>query len=333
MQINPILAKSFRNKKLENIFRGRFCAIDENGKIIYSLGNINEYIFPHSAIKPIQAIALYKSGAKEKFSLTEQEIALCIASHHGEKEHINIVKNMLKKINCDIADLECGAHAPISKKARKELFASANRPNILHNSCSGKHIGMLAVAKTLNYPIKDYYLPDKEVQQYISKIIKEIFSIDIIEENYAMDGCSVPTYAAPLKNFAFGFAKLASGKKINSQTKSIFTEIFAIMNKYPYLIGGKGAIDSELMAAFNSRLMLKIGSDGIFCGLLYDKKIGFALKIDDGNLQAANVAIAKFLLNISSPNKKEKEILESFTNKIIKNWQQREVGKIIADFD
>ena len=74
--------------------------------------------------------------------------------------------------------------------------------------------------------------------------------------------------------------------------------------------------------------MIKVGADGVFCGALVDQKIGFSLKIDDGNMDAAEVAIAHMLLEYSKPNENERTALEKYRAKILKNWRKLEVATI-----
>ncbi len=329
MSANPVLAHVMRGNLIENYHRGAFCFVDSSGEIISSFGNVENLIFPHSAIKSIQALAIYHSGAKEKYSLNEQEIALICASHFATKEHVEIVKNILHKIGCDISDLACGAHAPIDVKARKSLFAAGIRPSAVHNACSGKHAGMLAVARALNIEIKDYTNPKHEVQRLVQQMIENIIGEELTEYNYAIDGCSVPTWAASLKSFAFGFAKMSSGELLSKQERLAVHDIFNACVKYPHLIRGENSLDSDLMAAFGGRLIIKIGSDGVFCGVFREENIGFALKIDDGNLEVAEVVIANMLLELPNLQASEVSILQKYRKKTLYNWRKIAYGKIV----
>ncbi|MCF6343234.1 MAG: asparaginase [Devosiaceae bacterium] len=330
MPANPILVKSFRNNLVENYFRGAFCMANDNGEIIQQAGDIEQLIFPHSAIKSMQALALYKSDAINMFKLSEKEIAIICASHFAENEHIKIVEDILQKIDCKTSDLQCGAHAPLGSKARKALFEKEQKPNNLHNACSGKHAGMLAVAKAINAPIKDYHLPSHPVQKLVKQSIEEIIPVKLNEKYIGTDGCSVPTYAAPLNSFAIGFARMSSGKDFPENIKDALQEILNSATDNPFLIGGTQSIDSDLMRAFAGRLMLKIGSDGIFCGVLRDSNIGFSLKIDDGSLEAAQVVIANILLKYSNPSAIEIEALNNYNIKILKNRRRLIVGELVG---
>lgn len=65
-----------RNNMVESQHFGAAVVCDYKGNIIERWGNIEQIIFPRSAIKPLLAINLIKSGANEFFNLSDKEIAL-----------------------------------------------------------------------------------------------------------------------------------------------------------------------------------------------------------------------------------------------------------------
>ncbi len=334
MVANPILAKNFRKSWVENIHRGAFCLIESNGKVIFSAGDIKTPIFPHSAIKAMQALAMFKSGAVEKFSLTDKEIALACASHNGEQVHVDGVRLFLEKIDCSVNDLECGCHAPIGRQARKDFFTSKDLLSPIYNACSGKHAGMLAVSRALGEPIAGYSEPNHKVQKMVRFCIEQVIDQGLFEDKCATDGCSIPTFAAPLSAFAFGFARMSSGFGLSDETANASERVFEAAIGNPKLIRGEKTLDSDLMAAFNRRLMIKNGAEAVYCGALRfsnpEKNIGFALKIDDGNLAVSEVVIANILMALGNPNEKEKKTLEQYISKDIYNWRKILVGFIKA---
>jgi len=121
MDANPILAEMTRGNWVENRHRGAFVVCDAGGRVIASAGDIDRAVFPRSAIKSMQAIAMVTSGAIEKLDLSDRELALACASHLGEDIHVEGVKAFLGHLGLDIADLECGAHAPSYAPARDTL--------------------------------------------------------------------------------------------------------------------------------------------------------------------------------------------------------------------
>jgi len=330
MQANPVLAKAIRGNWIENRHRGAVCVSDAQGRIIASLGDCTQPVFPRSAIKSMQALAMFRSGAVEKFGLGEEDIALACASHNGEPEHAAGVQNFLEKIGCSVADLECGAHPPVASAARKALQKSGKAPSAIHNNCSGKHSGMLAVAKALGVPTKGYSERDHPVQKMVRAMVEDVIGQEFTEDRCGTDGCSIPTWAAPLSAFASGFASMASASELAHDLRVPAKMIFDAATNKPHLVRGTDSLDTDLMTAFEGRLMIKIGADGVFCGVLRDNSLGFALKIDDGNINVAEVVVAQLLRAISNPDEKAHQALQQYCTKILKNWRGLEVGRIAA---
>ena len=128
-------------------------------------------MFPRSAIKPLQALALVESGAADRFALGEQELALACASHSGEPEHVARVQAWLARLGLDGAALECGAHPPLHAPSAQRLADEGRSPERVHNNCSGKHAGMITLARHLGAPIAGYSRADHPVQRLIAKVL------------------------------------------------------------------------------------------------------------------------------------------------------------------
>src|SRR4051812_46925567 len=259
MDANPILAETMRGNWLENRHRGAFVVVDDRNNIIASAGDIERPIFPRSAVKSMQALALVTSGAIDKFELTDEELALACASHQGEDIHVAGVSKFLDHIGLSISDLECGAHAPSFAAAREKLRDSGQPPSAVHNNCSGKHSGMLAVAKALGVPTAHYVDRDHPVQQEVRSGIETVIAEPLSTDRCGTDGCSIPTWAAPLRSFAQGFAKMATGEGLPDNFAKAAHRIFDAATSYPELVAGTGHLDTEVMRAFKGRVMQKGG--------------------------------------------------------------------------
>lgn len=326
MNVNPVLAQFVRGNWVENIHRGALCVSTDAGEIVASVGDIDRPVFPRSAIKAMQALPIFETGAGEQFGYGDAAIALACASHNGEPEHAGLAQTMLEAADLSEADLECGAHPPIDPAARKALFATGGRPGALHNACSGKHAGMLSVARALGVDTKGYSTRDHEVQRRVRAAVELIIGHPLTEDKCGTDGCSIPTWAAPIKSFAAGFARMATGTGLPDATALAARQIFDGATSHPFLVGGTGSFDTLAMEAFDGRLMLKFGADGVYCGALRDKGLGFALKCDDGNVAAATAMIARFLLSVGEPDHQQAALLERFAKKTVSNWAGHEVG-------
>ena len=134
-----------RGEAIESRHEVYAVVIDEEGKTLFSVGDPDHITCIRSSLKPFQASASILSGATEAAGFKKEEIALMCASHNGEEIHVNMAKGMAKKMKLNASDYECGFHAPYDAEARKKARKTGFTP--FHNNCSGKHSGMLALAK------------------------------------------------------------------------------------------------------------------------------------------------------------------------------------------
>jgi L-asparaginase II len=318
---NPIIAQITRGGIVESKHTGAYVVSDARGNNIVQAGDISRSIFPRSAIKAFQCLPMIETGAADRYGFTNEEIALCCASHSGEPEHVRVARSMLAKIDIIESCYECGAHWPTSRAATYELVRAGETAKDVHNNCSGKHAGMLALAQHLAVNVKNYVLPDHPVQKEIATTLAAFCEIEIASAPQGIDGCSVPTWAMPLRNLALGFAKLPA----NTAGMRIVTAVRA----HPFMIAGTGKFDTEIMQAV-PRLFIKFGAEGVYCGSIPHAGLGFAMKCDDGAVRAVEVAIAKVLAELDVWTADEAAILKTFSHAEMHNWQKLKVGEILA---
>ena len=171
---NPIIAEVTRGGIVESRHTGAFAVVDGAGKLIKSAGDFAAPIFPRSAIKAFQCVPVIESGAADRFGFTEEEIALACSSHNGEPDHVRVARSMLQKAGENEAHYECGAHWPMNLEAQHDVVRHGSGPLQVHNNCSGKHAGMLALSRQLGADPKDYVKIEHPVQQAVAKAIARI---------------------------------------------------------------------------------------------------------------------------------------------------------------
>ncbi|MFC3704560.1 asparaginase [Devosia honganensis] len=330
MDANPILAEAVRGNWVENRHRGAFVVMDADGRVIASGGDIERPVFPRSAVKSMQALAMFDRHAVEKFHHSGAELALACASHHGEDAHVEGVGHFLERLGLSAADLECGAHQPADAAARAALRAAGREPSPLHNNCSGKHSGMLSVALAMGVPTEGYVGREHAVQQAVRAAVEAVIGEPLSEERCGTDGCSIPTWAAPLRAFARGFARMASGKGLDQGHAAGARALFDAATSHPHLVAGTGHIDTLVMEAFGGRVMQKGGAEGVQCGAIRDKGWGYALKCDDGNMAASQTMVAALLLNHADPDAQQRAVLERFVRQPTRNVRGAVVGEVRA---
>ena len=330
MDANPILAETLRGNWVENRHRGAFAIIDAQGTVIASAGDIERAIFPRSAIKSMQALAIFAARADQQFDHSQEELALACSSHDGEDMHVSVAAGLLDRLGLSVADLECGAHPPINAAARAALRARGEEPSALHNACSGKHSGMLSVARAMGAPSAGYSERQHEVQQAVRQAIEGVIGETLTEARCGTDGCSIPTYAAPLRAFARGFARMATGAELSEPVSKAARRLLDAATSHPHLVGGTGHVDTRIMAAFGGRVMQKYGADGVQCGAIRDRGWGYALKCDDGNLLAAQAMMARLLREHADPDADQRSLLDSIAHQPIRSVRGEVVGQMRA---
>jgi L-asparaginase II len=323
--MNPILAEILRGSQLESFHRGAFAIANVKGEVVQEQGDIERDVFPRSAVKAFQCVPLIESGAADAFGFGEEEIALACSSHNGEAEHVRVAAAMLAKAGIDEAAYECGSHWPDRIDDKAALIKAGATPRAIHNNCSGKHAGMLALAKHLGAPLKDYVKRDHPVQQAVAEALDKYCNANTSFAPSGIDGCSVPTWAMPLSNLAQGFAKLFAPENPTGK------RIAKAVSSHPFLLAGTHKFDSKIMAAL-PRLFIKVGAEGVYCGAIPHAGLGFALKIDDGAIRGAEVAVANVLSKLDCWTTAEKTILESFAYSTMSNWRKLEVGATRSNF-
>jgi L-asparaginase II len=232
---------------------------------------------------------------------------------------------MLKKCGASENLYECGPHWPGSEDALHAMIQAGEKPRRIHNNCSGKHAGMIALAIHLGISPAGYSRIDHPVQQAVAKAMGSICDVDLAECDYAIDGCSLPTWAFPLRNMALGFARLGAEDHKTGQ------RIIAAVRKHPFMVAGTGRFDTKIMQAV-PRLFIKVGAEGVFCGAIPHAGLGFALKCDDGGTRGAEVAIAALLAKLDVWTDEERKAISAFAHTILRNWMKTEVGEVRAVF-
>jgi L-asparaginase II len=322
---NPVLAQTRRGDLIENHYRGAYVVVDTDGDVLAAAGNFQSIIYARSSLKPINVLAMIKSGAADALSVTDQEITLACASHSGENIHVNLVREWLGRLGLSERDLECGIHAPMGKSANKALRAAGQNPTAFHNACSGKHAGFMTLAKHMGYPIKGYSQTGSTTQDHVMSVAAEILGIDKDTAPRGVDGCCIPMMGMSILNLAKGMARLASPVGLSDNLRLACERVTRSVQTYPELIAGSGRFCTDVISLTGGEVLVKMGADGVFVGWIPSKKWGIALKIDDGNLKAAEVAMAALLKQLKLISKPE--LLDHWINQPIHTWTRDIVGQ------
>jgi len=306
--------------------------VDETGAVIAHWGDIDRPIYPRSAVKPLQALALLETGAANAYRVSDEEVALACASHSGEPAHVALAGSWLARIGLNASNLECGAHLPLGKQAGDALIAARTPPSPLHNNCSGKHTGMLTTARHLGEPIEGYVEADHPVQARIRDLLSEMTGCDLETAPRGTDGCSIPTYAAPLRNLARAMSWFAAPDTLPPKRGEAAERIARALTTHPFMIAGSGRFDTLMLSRSNGSAIVKTGAEGVYMGAVPARggrpALGIALKIDDGATRASEVAMAGLLRYLDVLDDAAWGRLLSIAQPRLKNWRGIETGTI-----
>jgi L-asparaginase II len=289
--VNPVMVESTRGHFVETKHRGVAAVVDSLGHVIRSWGSIYDPVFGRSSLKLIQALPLIESGAADAYGLTEEEIALSVASHHGEAMHVKVLEEWLHKLGKDERILECGVHKPY--QSGKPSFT--DKPSQLHNACSGKHLGFLTTALHRKEPPEGYIAKDHPAQRRVEQTLGEMTRVDILHAPHGIDGCGIPAFAIPLYNIALAMARFADPTHLHYPRQKAIHRILEAIKAHPEMIEGTDGFDTKVMKLTQGNVISKGGAAGVQIGIIPSLGFGIALKIDDGNTKAKEVAFLAIL--------------------------------------
>jgi L-asparaginase II len=289
----PLRIEVRRNGVVEAVHRVDAVAV-RDGEIVASAGDPQLTCFMRSSSKPLQALPLVRA----RVGLPEDELAIACASHHDTPEQVEAARKLLARADATEDDLELGPQP-------------GRPPEKIHNNCSGKHAGMLALCRAQGWETTGYRLPEHPVQRACRDAHVEAAETEPLAES--IDGCGVVTFAFPLERMARAYSRLESlpgGERIA-----------AAMRARPDLVGGPNGADFLLMRAAPGWLA-KGGAEGLLCAA-GPNGLGVAIKSDDGASRPHAPALAAFLagLGLELPGLAETPVL---------NTRGERVGEIVA---
>jgi L-asparaginase II len=276
----------------------------------------------------MQALPLVESGAADAYGFGNKELALACASHSGEPEHMRLAGDMAARAGLTEADFECGCHWSFEQKVLIDQARAGEMPDQLGNNCSGKHAGFLCLSCHAGVDHKGYIDYDHFVQATIRDVMGDLTGAALGHDNCGIDGCSIPTYAAPLNRIAHGFARMASGVGLGAERAKAAQRLISACMAEPFYVAGTRRACTELMQMAPGRIFAKTGAEGVFCAALPEKGYGIALKCEDGSTRGAEAMIGAVLAKLFADDQDLAGKLRARTQKQLKNWNRIEVGVI-----
>lgn len=326
------LVNTYRGELVDLITTGSIAVVDSEGKLLYSAGDPGSISYARSSAKLMQAVVPVASGAADHYGITEQELAQIAASHSGEKIHIDTVRSILAKAGLDESSLQCGEHYPFQAEIADAMKKRGEKPGNVHNNCSGKHAGMLITAKYLREDLGSYYKTEHPLQKRITHTIGGICGYDPDKIILGLDGCGVPVHALPLKQFAYGMARMCRPDTLPEEYKEAAGRVVEAVLAYPLNVSGSDRIDYKIMTKYPGKVVVKSGANGYFAGGIPGLGIGFALKTNDGISSMRNMILIELLHQIGVIPKEDLSYFSGEHQARVYNHKGELVGRSCAEF-
>lgn len=263
------VALTSRSQFPESVHFGAVVGLSRDGSIAFAVGDPTVAIYPRSANKPMQAVAMVHAG----LDLPAELLALVCASHDGAPMHLAAARRILASVGLDPSALLNTADFPLDMAAAEVVLRAGGAPSALQMNCSGQHSGMLATCVVNGWATKSYLDPSHPLQQVISDELPGLTGERV--GHIGVDGCGAPAHVISLLGLARGFRHIAVGSSANA-----VSQVYQAMTEHPEMVGGTRRDVTQWMQHVPG-LLAKDGAEGVFAAALPDGR-AVALKIADG---------------------------------------------------
>ena len=270
MFVDAVLAEYVRDGVVESEHRGFLAALNADGSIFKSLGDVETKIFPRSTVKCAQASAMVRSG----LDLEPRLLALAQSSHSGAQMHLDGAREILASVGLSESALQCAFDRPLGDAERRAW--GENPPTQIAMNCSGKHAAMLATCVKNGWPIETYLEANHPLQLAIKAELENLAGEKITLTS--TDGCGAPLFLLSL----IGLARAV--RAITISTDQVHQSVMNAARAFPEMVGGVGRHNTEMMQQV-SGLFMKDGAEAVNICSLIDGRT-FVFKVSDGSLRA-----------------------------------------------
>ncbi|TMQ94161.1 asparaginase [Actinomadura soli] len=273
MEINPVLVEVERSGFVESRHRGAAVGFAADGTVAVRAGNPDVPIFPRSANKPMQAVAMLRAG----LDLDGELLALAAGSHSGEDFHVEGTEKILAGAGLGADDLRCPAAWPLDPETQQDVARSGGGASRLRMNCSGKHAAMLATCVAVGWPTASYLDAGHPLQVAVRETVEELAGEPVTA--VGVDGCGAPLFAVSTSGVARAFRALVLAGPGTPEGR-----VVEAMRTHPQWTSGTRREERRLMDAVPG-LLVKCGAEGVDVFALPGGRAG-AVKIDDGAMRA-----------------------------------------------
>ena len=321
----------FRGAIAESRHRVQCAVVDDAGRLQAATDAPAGVTSFRSSAKPFQLLPFVERGHADRLGCSESELAIMAASHSGSRQHLALVRGLLERIGRTSADLACGYHEPMDAESLEDLRRDPSLRSALYNNCSGKHAGMLAMAKAEGWPAAGYERLEHPLQQLMLQTVAECCGVAPGSIQLGVDGCSVPVFGMPLAAMAQGYARIAvamAGGAGSDPRGRALQRIGRAMVAEPVVVEGSGRLATDLMLAVHGRILAKSGAEGLMLVAEPGTGRGIAIKCEDGAMRAMGPAAVELLSALGVLRPDEVGALDAHRQPVVADAAGHPVGRL-----
>ena len=248
MHSGEILIEVLRNEMVESVHDGHLLILDSSGKDLLKIGDVDQLIYPRSAVKSLQASAMLRAGLK----VSGEQLALACASHAGSRAHLDVALSILRSVNHDESALRNTPDKPLDPAERAAWGDKA--PTSLAANCSGKHSAMVATCAVNGWDLETYKNPEHPLQIAIATEFEKLSGEKITK--VGVDGCGAALFAISLRALARAI------RNLTLSNEAIHKEVVSACRNNPIMVSGVGRLPTLLMQKVPG-LFAKDGAEGV----------------------------------------------------------------------
>ncbi len=276
-----VLFEEYREDVLECLHYGTVCAVDKTG-VVSAQGDENWRCYYRSASKPIQALPLLVRNLHRQYGLSEEEAAIFSGSHWGDEDHVRVLESILQKTGLREEQMIMLPTYPNRPSRRDALLRAGMPPRKLYHNCSGKHLGLMLLAREMGDAVEDYWRRGSRTQAEVARTVALMSDTPSEAISVGVDGCGVPVFAVPFQNIARSYLKLVRPELIpDERLREAVEGNMARLHANPTMIAGKDVVDSVLLE--NPDLIGKSGAMGVYAMGIRSLGLGVVAKVMDGS--------------------------------------------------
>jgi len=314
-----VVAEIVRSGFVEGHHYGSVVALNADGSVDWSLGDVESQILPRSCNKPLQAVGMLRAG----LDLDGELLALACASHSGEPFHLEGVRRILANAGLSESALQIPPDYPLDDSEREKFLRASLPKSPVAMNCSGKHAALLATCVVNGWDAATYTSPDHPLQVTIRETFAELTGEEV--NVVAVDGCGAPLFSASLVGLARACRTLSVAE---SGPEALVAQA---IRDFPEFVSGSNRDEVKLLRAI-PRAIGKAGAESCYALGLPDGR-AVALKTDDGAPRVRPVLMAAALRRMgldTEPGVDSAAIAETGRAELLGGSQV--VGEISATF-